>query len=306
MDVGEVRAVDDGACADIYLVETGMYGVSGYGCVYIIDADRPAIVETGMGANDAAILDALHDINLRPSDIEVIAVTHVHLDHAGGAGHLADACPHATVYAHHIGAPHLVDPEALVAGTKEAVGEQWKHYAQPRPVPDDRVMALDDGDTIDLGDRHLTAYHAPGHAPHQIVYHLPSADAVFTGDAAGIWIPERATIRQTTPPPQFDLDQAVADLEIIRKLDPRTLLYTHFGPAQYEAGMLDEYERTLAEWIRDVDTVSAELGDDEAVIAHFVEQTDLGSVWNQEKAKGETRLNVQGALTYLGRIRGET
>ena len=303
MNRGEVQSVD--ACEDVYFVETGMYDTPEYGCIYIVDAERPAIIETGIGSHVQDTLDAISEVGLEPADIEVIAVTHVHLDHAGGAGFLADSCEHANVYAHEIGAPHLVEPEALVEGTKEAVGEQWKHYVTPASVPEERMVAVADGDVIDLGDRTLDVHHAPGHAPHQVVFHAPAMDAVFAGDAAGIWTPRRQEVHQTSPPPQFDLDQAVADVDMIAELDPHTLLYTHFGPAQHTDDLLDTYRLTLAQWVRDVDEAYAELGDEEAVVDRFIQRTDIDEIWGEEKAAGEVRLNVRGALHYLNRIRDE-
>lgn len=305
MDVGEVQPVSAGSCADLYLVETGMYDVTGYGAAYIIDAERPAIIETGIGTQHEALLDALDTVGIDRTDVETIAMTHVHLDHAGGAGYLADACPAATVIAHEIGTPHLADPDALVAGTKQAVGDQWEYYVEPRPVPESRLRPIVDGDTIDIGDYTLRAHHVPGHAPHQVIFHVPSMEAVFTGDAAGIWIPEWEEVHQTSPPPQFDLDQAVADLDTIAALDPQTLLFTHFGPAPYSDSLLRNYEQRLARWIRDVDTAYNELPDEAAVIDHFTEETDIDAVWGSRKARGEIAVNVAGAKTYLERIRGE-
>ena len=126
MDVGDVRPVTTGGCTDLYLVETGMFDVTGYGGVYVLDAHQPAIIETGIGTNHEVVLGALAELGIAPESIGVIAVTHVHLDHAGGAGFLADACENATVTAHERGAPHLVDPDRLVAGTKAAVGDAWQ------------------------------------------------------------------------------------------------------------------------------------------------------------------------------------
>ncbi len=303
MDVGEVREITRGACRDLAMIETGMFDVTGYGAIYVIGGERPAIVETGIGTTSEQLLAAIEDSGVVLDDVTAICTTHVHLDHAGGAGHFAAACENADVYVHEIGAPHLVDTDDLVAGTKRAVGDQWRHYVEPKPVPADRVVALSDGDRIDLGDHELVARHAPGHAPHQVIFHDPTMDAVFTGDAAGIWIPALGCIHQSSPPPNFTLDQAVADLNVIATCDPATLLFTHFGPRAYESSLLDRYERMLAEWVRDVDEARAELGDDDAVVEHFLERTELDRVWGEEKAAAETELNVRGAIVYLDRIR---
>ena len=299
MDAGEITRVRHVPGEDLYLIETGMYDVQGYGGVYVLEADRPAIIETGIGTNYEAILDALDEVGIARSAIEVIAVTHVHLDHAGGAGLLARECENAVVAVHEIGAPHLIDPARLIAGTKAAVKDQWRHYTDPAPVPGDRVQELTDGDRIDLHSHTLHAVHAPGHAPHQVIYSAPSLNAVFTGDAAGIWVEPRGRVYQTTPPPNFDLEQAVADIETIRDIDPETLLFTHFGPARHPQSRLDQYEDTLMSWIERVDRASTEFETEAAVINHFTARTDLEDVWSPEKARAETAINVRGALTYL-------
>ena len=299
MDVGEVRTVEACGSGELFLVETGMFGVTGYGGVYLLAGDRPAIVETGIGANYECILLALEEVGIHPSTVETIALTHVHLDHAGGAGYLAEACPNATVVVQERGAPHLADPARLVEGTKRAVGRQWEFYADPVAIPEARIRAVTHGETVDLGSHHLEVLGTPGHAPHQIAYGVPELDAIFTGDAAGIWIPDRETVRETTPPPNFRLEQAIDDLERLIEWNPSTLLYTHFGPAPYSEPLLEAYAETLRRWIDSVATRRSQLEDDEAVINAFIEATDLGSVWSPRKAREEVRLNVTGALQYL-------
>jgi len=304
MAIGDVEAVE--AVPDTYYVDTGMYDTEGYGAVYVIDADRPALVETGIGADREHVLDAIEAAGLAPEEIEVIAVTHVHLDHAGGAGFLAADCPNASVYVHGIGAPHLVDPTRLWEGTKAAVGGQIEYYVEPRPVPKERVVELEDGDEIDLGDRRLCAHHAPGHAPHQVVFHQPGADAVFVGDAAGLYVPERDVAYPTSPPPNFDLAAAIEDTETIAGLDPETLLYTHFGPAGGDGGsdpgvLLSAYAERLRGWVDRVERAHDELGDADAVVERFLDETDLAEVWGEKKTRYEMALNVRGVLRFLGR-----
>ena len=299
MAIGDVRAVDGNGVEDLYYIDVGMYGTEAYGAAYILDAEVPAIIETGLGTNHEMILDALDELDIKRDDVEVIAPTHVHLDHAGGAGFLAQECPNAEVLTHEIGVPHLIDPERLIEGTKRAVGEQWQYYVEPIPVPEDRITGLSEGDEIDLGDHVLDVYHAPGHAPHQVVFYDRQNDAVFTGDAAGIWIPDAKMIRQTTPPSNFDLEQALGDVETLREIDPETLLLTHFGPNFDAQWALDEYEEVLAAWVAEVEDAREELEDDEAVIERFVEQTAMAPYWGEEKARAEEILNTRGVLVYL-------
>ena len=298
MAIGDWYPVETGDCPGYYYVDTGMYDVERYGAVYVVDAERPAVLDTGIGTNYEYILDALEGIGIDREDLEVIAPTHVHLDHAGGAGYLAEACPNADVYVHERGAAHLVDPERLVEGTKRAVGDQWKYYAEPEPIPEERIEELSDGDAIDLGDRVLEVHHAPGHAPHQVVFHDPDVRVITAGDAAGIWVPEREEIRQTSPPPNFDLEGCLEDVEMLRALEPETLLYGHFGPVEASDDLLAEYADVLSEWVAAIEEKRAEL-DDDAVVEHFVETNDVEDVWGEEKARSETDMNVRGVLVYL-------
>ncbi|MFW5937354.1 MAG: MBL fold metallo-hydrolase [Halanaeroarchaeum sp.] len=303
MAPGDVFEVE--AATDVYYVDTGMYDTPEYGAVYIVDAERPAVVDTGIGTNREYIFDALETVGIDLVDLEVIAPTHVHLDHAGGTGFLADAAPNAEVYVHEIGAPHLVDPGRLVAGTKNAVGDQWEFYVEPEPVPEDRITELADGDVVDLGDRELETIHAPGHAPHQVIFHEATDDAVYVADAAGIWVPSIEAIRPTSPPSNFDFEQVLADVETIESLDPDLLLYPHFGPVDEEPlAVLAEYERVVTDWVESIEARFEALEDEDAVVEHFVAADEMESVWGERKARAETGMNVRGVLRYL-KTRGE-
>jgi hydroxyacylglutathione hydrolase len=297
MDIGDIAAVE--TADDIYYMDTGMYETSGYGSVYIIDADQPAIVDTGIGTNYERIIDALARVDIDPHSLAHLLVTHAHLDHAGGAGFLIADCPNATVHTHERAGPHLSDPAQLIEGTKAAVGEQWQYYVEPNPVPESRLNTLSDGDTIDLGDRSITAVAAPGHALHQMLFYDTTEDTLFTGDAAGIYVPEKDRIQQTSPPSQFNLETCLDDVRTIETITPETLCFGHFGPRAYDDELLSSYKRALVEWVEAVRQKREEAHSDENVIQHFSEHAKLTDVWGEEKARAEARLNVRGVLAYL-------
>ncbi|MFC4541151.1 MBL fold metallo-hydrolase [Halosolutus amylolyticus] len=293
------RKITAGGCEDLYCVDVNMFDVEEFGAVYVLDADRPTIIESGTGRNYERVLEALDALDIDRADVEVIALTHVHLDHAGGAGYFAEACPNATVKIHDIGTSHLADPERLVEGTKRAVQEQWQYYDDPVPIPDDRIDAIGDGDVIDLGDHRLVVHAAPGHAPHQVVFEHPENDAVFVADAAGLWAPDPGVLAPTSPPPNFQFEQCLDDVDTLESLSPSTILYTHFGARTDVADALTEYREVLTAWVEDVREARAELEDDDAVIEHFVERTSLDDVWGDHKAYPEVRMNTRGVLRYL-------
>ena len=262
MALGDIYEATAAGSTDLYYVDTEMYDTPEYGPVYILDAERPALVDTGIGRHTDVIIDAMRDVGIAAEDLDVIAPTHVHLDHAGGAGHLAQACPNADVYVPEAGARHLLDPERLWEGTKAAVGDEIEFYGKPDPVPDERLVELSDGDVIDLGDHALEVHDAPGHAPHQAVFYDPANDGVFTADAAGILTPGVDGVQETSPPANFDLDGVLADVEMLQDLDPSALYYGHFGDYP-TADRLEEYAAVIEEWVADVERVWADLEDED-------------------------------------------
>ncbi len=295
MAIGDVYPVD--TATDVHYTDTGMYDVEEYGSVYILDTERPAIVDTGIGTNYERILEGLETVGIEPEALEAILVTHVHLDHAGGAGFLA-AETDADVYVHESGSQFLVDPTAIWAGTEAAVGEQIQFYTEPEPIAESRIVELEDGDTVDLGSKTLDVHRATGHAFHQVIFHDADDGITFTGDAAGIYVPSRDRVTVTSPPPGFDLETVVEDARMIERLSPETICYAHYGPAPVD-DRLSTYVDAITDWVRSIEAKRAELDDDEAVVDYFAERTDLDEVWGVKKAIPETKMNVRGVLTYL-------
>ena len=300
MGIGAISQVDPGLVEDCWYVDTGMYATKAYGSVYLLDGPRPTLVETGIGTNAELLLDMLDAVGVERADLAYIVPTHVHLDHAGGAGFLAKTCQNATVAIHERGVRHLVDPERLVAGTKAAVGDQWKHYVNPEPIEESRIRPLADGDELDLGDRQIIAIEAPGHAPHQHAFHLPSDAAIFTADAAGLFVQASGAVKPTTPPPDFDLEQNLSDLDRLAALEPSVLLYSHFGPCS-DPSVLDRYREVLTAWVGEVEAVRKQAPDDEAAIKQLIEKHAPIDEWGADKATSETAMNARGVFHYLDR-----
>lgn len=305
MDVGDFYEATAAGSSDLYYVDTGLYDTPGYGSIYVLDSERPAVIETGTGYRYELILDALDRVGIGPDELAVIAVTHVHLDHAGGAGYLLEECPNADVYLYEGGARFLTDPTRIWEGTKAVVGDRIEYYAEPKPIPENRLVTLADGEVLDLGDHELHVHHAPGHAFHQAVFYDPASDGVFTADAAGIQSPTAGGLRQTTPPPGFDLGGCLEDVEMLERLDPAALYYSHFG--DYETGdLLDRYADLLESWVERVERKRAQLGDDEAVADYFADEAGQTGHWDSGHASQEERMNVQGVLHYLDERESDT
>jgi glyoxylase-like metal-dependent hydrolase (beta-lactamase superfamily II) len=207
-------AVADGLSA-IDTVMTGRYLVTS---AYLLDATEPALVETGPATSAVHVEDGLAALGMGPQDLAHVIVTHIHLDHAGGAGTIARRYPNARLWVHERGAPHLADPTKLVASTARTYGEERmrRFFGTVEPVPAQRLTAVEDGDRISLGDRELSVFATPGHASHHMCLEDSRTGSVFAGDALGVHLPDVGVLRPATPPPEFDIDLAVDSIERIR------------------------------------------------------------------------------------------
>jgi hydroxyacylglutathione hydrolase len=238
------------------MLDLQMYGTTGYGGVYVLDSSPPVVVDTGMGRHTRWICELLDRWGTQRSEPISILVTHVHLDHAGGVAQLCDAFPNARVYAHSRGAPHLLDPKRLIAGTKQAVGQMWRYYEAPTPLGQDRVVAVAD-------------------------------------DEMGIRIPDGDRVIASTPPPQFDLDQSREDVAMIAACEPARLCYGHHGHQPFDPTVAVGYDRTLQRFVDDV-TAALQEHALEDVIETVAARYGTSDLWGAEKTRAEASLNVRG------------
>jgi glyoxylase-like metal-dependent hydrolase (beta-lactamase superfamily II) len=217
---------------------------------YLVEGPAPVLVETGSQSSVPALLAALDDLGVSPNDLAGVAVTHIHLDHAGGVGDVARVFPNATVYVHEKGARHLVDPTRLVDSAARVYGELLdKLYGRLDPTPAERVHVLDDGETIDVGGgRTLTTVDSPGHAKHHLALHDSQSGILFAGDAAGVRLPDAGILRPAAPPPDFDLDQALRSLDKFAARRPTGIALAHYGLVPDPSTIVEEAKGTLRRW----------------------------------------------------------
>jgi glyoxylase-like metal-dependent hydrolase (beta-lactamase superfamily II) len=220
---------------------------------YLIEGPSPTLVETGSQSSVPTLLAALSELGVGASDLANVIVTHIHLDHAGGVGDVARAFPNATVYVHEKGARHLVDPDRLVRSAAMVYGHLLDDlYGRLDPTPADRIHVLADGEEVSIGPgSSLVTVLSPGHAKHHLgLHHVGDAASgiLFCGDAVGVRLPDGGVLRPATPPPDFDLDQALHSLERFRACRPTGLALAHYGLIDHPVELLEEAEGTLREW----------------------------------------------------------
>jgi glyoxylase-like metal-dependent hydrolase (beta-lactamase superfamily II) len=206
-----------------------MHGQPGITGTFVIKgSDQTALIETGPKSVVDNVYAGLEAAGI--DHLDWILVTHIHLDHAGGAGTVAKRFPDAKIGVHEVGAPHLVDPSKLWSSAARIYGDNMERlWGGIDPIDEQRIHVVADGEKFDLGGVTLTAVETPGHAYHHHAY-LSSDGDLFSGDALGVRLPDVGFIRPATPPPEFHLPKAIASVERIRELNPTTLWPTHFGP----------------------------------------------------------------------------
>lgn len=260
-------------------LDTQMGGLPEITAGYLLQGERPALIETGPAKVAGVVADGVGRAGLAPEDLGWIVLSHIHLDHAGGVGDLVRTFPNATVIVHPFGARHLVDPERLLASSARVYGElMGTVYGGLTPVEASRIRAVDDGEVIDLGGRRLELIHAPGHARHHMGVFEPDLGALFAGDAVGVLLPSSQVLRPATPPPDFDRDLALRSLRAFADRNPAHLVLTHFGPITPPAERLAEAEERLLRWCETAESAARGHGADvdhiEAALRERFEQEE--------------------------------
>jgi glyoxylase-like metal-dependent hydrolase (beta-lactamase superfamily II) len=240
---------------DVTMIDTGMAGERELNAVYVFGGAEPCLVEAAPEADGAAVVAGLDRMGIGPTDLAHIVVTHIHMDHAGGAGALLERFARAKLWVHERGAPHLENPTRLVASTARTYGaaRMRELFGGMRGCEPARIRAVNDGDLIDLGEHRLRVLHTPGHASHHIALQDEAGGAVCTGEAIGSYLPWATAFRPALPPPEVDVELAIGSIERIRGVRPSAVLTSHFGPAPSPEEACDlaaERVRTWAETVR--------------------------------------------------------
>ncbi|MFC2022117.1 MBL fold metallo-hydrolase [Chloroflexota bacterium] len=204
--------------------------IRGYGKfigAYLFCGERNVVVDVGPRAAIPNLISALAKLDISPTEIDYIVLTHIHIDHAGGVGTVLKEMSRAKVISHSRARPHLIDPTILWKSSLKTLGELALKYGNVEPVAEDRILVATDLMKLDLGSRlALEVYLTPGHAPHHLSLFDRANRVLIAGEAAGVCID--GTIRPSTPPP-FRLDETLSSIDRLIALEPVKLCYGHFG-----------------------------------------------------------------------------
>jgi len=286
---------------DVWLLDVHQFGVPGQGAIYILKGKRAAIVESGTSHARERILSALDELAIRREDVAWIFLTHVHLDHAGGAGGLLQELPEAKAVVHERGARHLMEPSRLLASVQAAVRDRFPLYGTMSPIPEDRLHVAHDDELFTAGGFRIRAVDSPGHAPHHLCYFAAGERLLFTGDATGLYLSEK--LLPSTVPPSFDLDLSLATLDRLAALRPKKLLFTHFGTGS--PNLLAQYSGLLRAWVDRVARLRAGAADEGELVARALGEAAREGL-PTGPARGDLAMSVRGVVQYLAQREGTT
>ncbi|MGN7918038.1 MBL fold metallo-hydrolase [Lysobacter sp. 22409] len=239
----------------IVTIDTGFQRPIFDAAYLVVDNGRGAFIDCGTQHSIPALLAALPAQGLTPADIDWLILTHVHLDHAGGAGALMQQLPNARLVVHPRGAPHMIDPARLVAGATAVYGaeEMARSYGEIVPIAAERVVIARDGHIVPLGGRPLLCVDTPGHARHHLCVWDERSRSWFTGDTFGLSYREFDSVRgpfilPTSSPVQFEPEPLKASIRTLLASDPEAVYLTHYG-------RVGDVQRLGAELIEQIDAM---------------------------------------------------
>lgn len=260
-------------------IDAEYLGHEGFAATYLLQqGDRAAFIETANAPAVPKMLEVLANEGISPAQVDFVIITHVHLDHAGGAASLMQACPNATLLAHPNAAKHAIDPSKLVRSAKGVYGEERfaQMYGTIDPIPASRVRIMDDESLLDWNGRTLRFLHTRGHANHHFCIQDEASGGIFTGDSFGLVYPalqdDGLFAIPSTSPTDFDAAAAKASLDRIVGTGANTAYLTHFGGVSNLEGVAKQLHAQLDRYGAIVDEAFASDLDDAGVEAFCREQ----------------------------------
>jgi glyoxylase-like metal-dependent hydrolase (beta-lactamase superfamily II) len=284
----------------IHIIDTAFQRDHFDAAYLIVEKGRGAFVDCGTSYSVARMLAALQDAGLSASDVEWLVLTHVHLDHAGGAGALMAQLPNARLLAHPRGAPHMIDPAKLIAGASAVYGEEEmaRSYGRILPVPAERVVVAEDGHRVDLAGRELLCIDTPGHARHHLCVWDARSRSWFTGDTFGLSYRELDSVQgafvlPTTTPVQFEPDALKNSIARLLSYSPQAMYLTHYG-------RVDDPGKLAGDLYEQIDAMTAIARDcDDRDDRHRCMTAALTSLYQERARRHGCRLDDAGVARVL-------
>lgn len=282
-----------------YLLDCLFAGLPRQCGVFLVRGERTALVDTGPTVAIDDLVRGMEALGFSPADVDLILLTHFHLDHAGATAFFLENNPDARVHVDGRSARYMADPQRLVQSAQRALGRIAPHYGTMPPVPPDKIVPLEDGLAIDLGGRTLTAIHAPGHSSGHYAFHEAATGMLFCGDALGHYVEADGFIYPATPPPEFDPDTSIATSRKLAALDPELLLFPHFGSSARPAETFERFARQVERSIELAESLEPSQRTPRGLATLLLADFPRIDKGEEPLMRGILEVNAAGVLHYL-------
>ena len=290
----------------IYLIDCFFAGLPAQCGAFLLRGEKNALIDTGPSHAAGHIIEALEELGVGEADLHYIALTHTHLDHAGGASFLLERFPRARIVVDEETSRYIVDPERLLKSAGRALGEIAPYYGTMQPVPADKIIPLRDGHRLDLGGgRSLLAVHTPGHSAGHFAFLEQDTGALFCGDSLGHLIADSGYIFPATPAPEFDLELSIASSGRLADLGADLLLFPHFGAAECVRETCDRFVAQLQWSLGVAEELQRAGAAPELLAAHLLRDMPQLKEGESGLITGIQEVNAAGMLHYLLKKTGQ-
>ncbi|MBN2568102.1 MAG: MBL fold metallo-hydrolase [Deltaproteobacteria bacterium] len=271
--------------------------------VWLIKGERNVLIDAGYPSDIDDLCLGLESVSMKPQDIHYLVLTHIHIDHAGGAGSIALKNPALKIFVHEKGASAIVNPEKLIFSVRRVYGKQYEEMGEILPLScSDMVVPVKTGDRIDLGDSVLEVYYTPGHAKHHVVYFDRISESIFSGDALGSKYKNLPNF-VLSPPSDYDRESAKKSIDLIESLKPKRINFAHCG--SYYIGnkknIYNELKKKHDVWTQCVIGIIKEIGNlnEDEIFKRFLEKVPGLKKYPDQYLS--FHMSVRGILLYLKR-----
>jgi glyoxylase-like metal-dependent hydrolase (beta-lactamase superfamily II) len=281
----------------VYLIDSPYHGAQGVLGTYVVKAGESMLIDPGPTTQVPGALEGLRELEIK--QLRWVGLTHIHLDHGGGAWKMIEAHPEADVYAHPRAVEHLVDPSRLAASAKQFFGPAFDKYGEVHGLNPMKVQESKDGEVLDLQEATLKVIWTPGHASHGQSFWEPDYRIIILGDCGGSFSKRSGNIFPITPPP-FNPEKALETLDKIIALCPEIVCYSHFGYSYDAVKKLTFYKGELQTWIEVVERGVKEGLDLNGIWELLIEQDPILRLSvDEDDSKRRTAIpNIIGLVEY--------
>ena len=304
----EIRKVLD----NVYMVnlEPPIQGFEKFIASYIVMGEKTAVIDTGPTCSIQNLLNALDRLKIPRENVSYVMLTHIHIDHAGGAGSLLKKLPNAKLVVHSKGAFHMSNPKKLWESTKLVLGRLAEEYGEVEPTQPEKILVGTDELNLYLGGGiKIKVFDTPGHAPHHLSFYEEKNGILFVGEVGGVYLEELDLLRPSTPPPGFNLNENLRSIDRLVALNPKILCYSHFGFTKKIQNLL-LYKEKLNLWLRIVKKHKQKT--EEEIFKKILEEDkDLNLLKKLETSSFERERffiinNVKGLIQYIEKFEKQT